>query len=143
MLRIYVCTPPWISDGWGRRFGFSALQEWTPAFENYRLLKINETRSTFVLEQDIPEEYVAEFTKSWERGFDRIALFLETPNELGKVITLRERSSHSPEFLWKKLVTPELVMTWNFASDDWHCPNATNELTIGGEFHYALVGKTF
>ena len=25
-------------------------------------------------------------------------------------------------------------MEWNHASDDWHCPAATNDLTVGGTF---------
>ena len=32
-------------------------------------------------------------------------------------------------------------MHWNFASTDWHCPNATNKLEVGGEFHYIMAAK--
>ena len=28
-----------------------------------------------------------------------------------------------------------------FAASDWHCPNATNNLQIGGEFHYTMAAK--
>ena len=50
-----------------------------------------------------------------------------------------ERSNHSPSEIWEKLVTPEKVMTWNFASDDWCCPKASNDLVVGGEFHYEMA----
>ena len=30
---------------------------------------------------------------------------------------------------------PEHIIHWNFASDDWHCPTAENDLIIG-EKHF-------
>lgn len=33
------------------------------------------------------------------------------------------------------------IEKWNFASPDWHCPVATNDLTIGGEFHYTMAAR--
>jgi uncharacterized protein YndB with AHSA1/START domain len=32
-------------------------------------------------------------------------------------------------------------MKWNFASEDWHCPKADNNLVPGGEFHYLMAAK--
>ena len=32
-------------------------------------------------------------------------------------------------------------MHWNFASEDWCCPAATNDLTVGSEFHYTMAAK--
>ena len=43
--------------------------------------------------------------------------------------------------VWKLWTTPNDVMQWNFAHESWHCPHATNELTIGGEFHYQMAAK--
>jgi len=45
------------------------------------------------------------------------------------------------EKAWQAFTSPEMVMHWNFASDDWHCPKASNELKIGGEFHYTMAAK--
>lgn len=32
-------------------------------------------------------------------------------------------------------------MTWNYASDDWHCPKAENKLVVGGKLHYEISAK--
>jgi uncharacterized protein YndB with AHSA1/START domain len=33
------------------------------------------------------------------------------------------------------------VTGWNFASPDWYCPQADNNLSDGGEFHYIMSAK--
>lgn len=38
------------------------------------------------------------------------------------------------EHVWECWTNPEHIMEWNHASDDWHCPAATNDLTVGGKF---------
>ncbi len=43
--------------------------------------------------------------------------------------------------VWKYWTLPEYIMNWNFASSDWHCPEATNNLIVGGEFHYLMAAK--
>jgi uncharacterized protein YndB with AHSA1/START domain len=43
--------------------------------------------------------------------------------------------------VWKLWTTPSDIMQWNFAHESWHCPSATNDLTIGGEFHYQMAAK--
>jgi uncharacterized protein YndB with AHSA1/START domain len=37
--------------------------------------------------------------------------------------------------------TPNHVIHWNFASDDWHCPIAKNPLEIGATFSYTMAAK--
>ncbi|MEY2940865.1 MAG: hypothetical protein RJA67_550 [Bacteroidota bacterium] len=43
--------------------------------------------------------------------------------------------------VWEKWTKPEHIQNWNFASPDWHCPKATTELQVGGEFHYEMASK--
>lgn len=120
----------------------SALaREWSPAFENYRFIPKKDGTCIFEVKQDVPEEQAEEFKSNWEKSFDRMAIRLETSAAVGKVLTLREKSRNRPEVIWEKLVTPEKVMSWNYASDDWHCPKAKNKLEIGGEFHYEMAAK--
>jgi uncharacterized protein YndB with AHSA1/START domain len=45
------------------------------------------------------------------------------------------------ETVWDCFTNPEHIIHWNFASPDWHCPKAVNDLTIGGEFHYTIAAK--
>lgn len=34
---------------------------------------------------------------------------------------------------WEYYTVPEHITKWNFASDDWHCPWAENDLQVGGK----------
>lgn len=43
--------------------------------------------------------------------------------------------------VWECWVNPVHVMNWNFASPDWCCPEATNDLQEGAEFHYIMAAK--
>ena len=43
--------------------------------------------------------------------------------------------------VWLYWTQPEHITKWNFASPDWHCPNAVNDLVTGGEFHYLMAAK--
>jgi uncharacterized protein YndB with AHSA1/START domain len=43
--------------------------------------------------------------------------------------------------VWQFWTKAEHVKGWNFASSDWHCPNATIHLYIDGEFHYTMAAK--
>jgi uncharacterized protein YndB with AHSA1/START domain len=43
--------------------------------------------------------------------------------------------------VWEYFTTPEHVMNWNFASSDWHCPAASNNLVTGGSFSYTMAAK--
>ena len=43
--------------------------------------------------------------------------------------------------VWECWTLPKHIIGWNFASNDWHCPKAENNLIIGGEFHYLMEAK--
>ena len=45
------------------------------------------------------------------------------------------------ERVWKLWTSPEHITQWNHASDEWHTPKATNDLRVGGEFHYQMEAK--
>lgn len=42
---------------------------------------------------------------------------------------------------WECYTLPEHITKWNFASDDWHCPNAFNELKAGGTYRVRMEAK--
>ena len=49
---------------------------------------------------------------------------------------------HAPlEVAWKAWTQPEHVTAWNFASDDWECPEASNNLRVGGSFASTMRAK--
>ena len=43
--------------------------------------------------------------------------------------------------IWEYWTSEKHVTNWNFAVSDWHCPAATNNLVVGGEFHYTMSDK--
>ncbi len=45
------------------------------------------------------------------------------------------------ETVWNAWTSPEHITNWNFASDEWHCPTATNDLRVGGTFSSRMEAK--
>jgi uncharacterized protein YndB with AHSA1/START domain len=43
--------------------------------------------------------------------------------------------------VWDKWTTPSHITKWNFASDDWHCPKAENDLRVGGKMNSRMEAK--
>lgn len=56
-------------------------------------------------------------------------------------ITIEVWVAVSKEKAWQYWTLPEHVMSWNFASDDWCCPRALNDLRVGGVFNYRMEAK--
>lgn len=45
------------------------------------------------------------------------------------------------DLVWKKWTSPEDIKLWNNASEDWHTPDAYNDLRIGGRFSYRMEAR--
>lgn len=45
------------------------------------------------------------------------------------------------EKVWTFWTEPRHIMNWNFASDEWHCPSATNDLKENGTFSSTMSSK--
>lgn len=56
-------------------------------------------------------------------------------------ITVKAEINSTINIVWDYWTKPEHIMQWNNASPDWHCPNATNDLNVNGEFHYIMAAK--
>jgi uncharacterized protein YndB with AHSA1/START domain len=56
-------------------------------------------------------------------------------------ITVQTSINSSLAQVWECWTQPEPRVNWNFASDDWCCPAATNDLHVGAEFHYTMAAK--
>lgn len=49
---------------------------------------------------------------------------------------------HAPkELIWDCWTNPIHVTKWNHATDDWHTPHASSDLTVGGKFLYRMEAK--
>lgn len=58
-----------------------------------------------------------------------------------KMITIETVVQAPLETVWECYTQPEHIMQWNAASEDWHCPSATNDLRVGGEFHFQMAAR--
>ena len=56
-------------------------------------------------------------------------------------ITVEAKTPVPRQKAWNVFTTPEYVKEWNAASDDWHTPEATNDLREGGTFTYRMAAR--
>lgn len=53
-----------------------------------------------------------------------------------------EASINAPvEKVWIYYTLSEHITKWNFASDDWYCPSAVNDLRVGEKFSWRMEAK--
>ncbi|HJT74137.1 MAG TPA: SRPBCC family protein [Chitinophaga sp.] len=57
------------------------------------------------------------------------------------ILTVAATVNAPVEKVWKTWNTPEDIMKWNSASDDWHTPSSTNDLRPGGKFTARMEAK--
>ncbi|MBU2955520.1 SRPBCC domain-containing protein [Marinobacter sp. F3R08] len=50
-------------------------------------------------------------------------------------ITITTVIAAPTEKVWQYWTDPNHITHWNFASDDWYCPSAENDLKVGGHFN--------
>ena len=56
-------------------------------------------------------------------------------------ITIETMISADAQKVWDYWSKPEHITKWNFASDDWHCPKAENDLRVGGKLSSRMEAK--
>ena len=45
------------------------------------------------------------------------------------------------EKVWECWTQPEHITQWNFASEDWYCPQAKNDVRVGGKYVARMEAK--
>lgn len=56
-------------------------------------------------------------------------------------ITVETTVAATIDKAWKYWTSPAHITKWNFASDDWHCPYAENDVRTGGKFKSTMASK--
>lgn len=56
-------------------------------------------------------------------------------------ITIESTIAANPKKVWESWVEPKHITKWNFATDDWQCPSATNDLRVGGKYAARMEAK--
>lgn len=118
-----------------------AVQAWAPSYENYSLKAMDDNTTEFSISMDAEESYADDIEKAWLEALPLLKALSEEAQSKPIHITLRSQTQADSKALWKAFTQPEHVMQWNFASEDWHCPKATNNLIEGGRFDYIMAAK--
>lgn len=56
-------------------------------------------------------------------------------------ITIQQVVKAAKKKAWDYYTLPEHIVNWNFASDQWHCPRASNDLVVGGRYFTRMEAK--
>jgi len=56
-------------------------------------------------------------------------------------ITVQANVAADVKKVWDYYNNPEHITKWNFASDDWQCPSAENDLRVGGKYRSRMEAK--
>lgn len=56
-------------------------------------------------------------------------------------VKIETRIKAPVEKVWNQMNNPLDIMKWNFASPDWHCPSAENDLQVGGSLKSTMAAK--
>ena len=57
-----------------------------------------------------------------------------------KIIVKATVAAKKPQ-VWDYYTSPEHITQWNFADPSWHCPTASNDLTVGGRYVARMEAK--
>lgn len=57
------------------------------------------------------------------------------------MITVSTEIQSPISFVWECWNNPEHITHWCFASDDWHCPRASNDLRVGASYVTRMEAK--
>lgn len=60
---------------------------------------------------------------------------------MNKKITIKTTIKAPMDKVWDYWTKPEHITKWNFATDEWQCPSATNDLRPNGEFNWRMEAK--
>ena len=56
-------------------------------------------------------------------------------------ITITAHVAKPVDHVWTIWTDPAHITQWNAASDDWHCPKASNDLRTGGRFSSTMAAR--
>ena len=114
------------------------VKVWAGSTENYTLKGEDGTTTLFV-DMDITPEFKEMFEKMWPKALEKVKALSEGTAKT--VITVTAEVNAPVEKVWDCWTTPEHITKWNYASDDWHCPAAENDVRPDGKFSFTMAAK--
>lgn len=111
-------------------------QAWSGGTENYTLTEKDGATELFV-EMDMVEEMKEYFDKTFPKALEEVKKLSEARD----AITIEATINAPVDKVWQYWNEPEHIKQWCSASPDWHVPNATNDLKVGGNFSTRMEAK--
>ena len=93
----------------------------------------------FSVDIDIDEESSYLFEEQWILALVKLKAVCEEKLNAFASITVEAVVDVPLARTWAYWTSPKHVTKWNFASEDWHCPKAINNLSVGGRFVYTMA----
>ena len=56
-------------------------------------------------------------------------------------VTVQATINADRKKVWDYYTNPEHITQWNFADPSWHCPNAENDMRVGGKYRARMEAK--
>ncbi len=109
---------------------------WSGGLEAYTLIQEN-GGITLSVDVDAPADFIDYFKDTFPKALAQVKEISEKPI----VIVVEAIVNASIEKTWDYFTQPQHIIKWNNASDEWHTPNATNDLKAGGNFLYRMEAK--
>lgn len=60
---------------------------------------------------------------------------------MNEKITVSAIIQADPQKTWNYYTNPEHITQWNFADPSWHCPSASNDMTVGGKYFARMEAR--
>ena len=113
------------------------VKSWSGSEERYDLTE-KDGITTVTATVDVVESHDNYFKEAFPKAFEILKKIAESAT---KSITVRTSTKESLEKAWDYFTNPKHIVNWCFASDDWHCPKAENDLRVGGTFITTMASK--
>lgn len=110
-------------------------EAWSGGVESYFLSEQGDVTNLKVA-VDVIEEYESYFKDKFPLALELVRIIAENPT-----IKVEAIADAEIEKVWACWTLPEHIVNWNFASPDWHCPKAENDLRAGGHFSYIMASR--
>lgn len=113
-------------------------KSWSGCEEKYQLEETN-GQTTLTAWVDVIDKYIDYFNDSFPKGLQKVKEIAEDTSL--KPISIYTSVNASLEKVWEFWTTPNHIINWNQASDDWHTTKASNDLRVDGTFSSTMAAK--
>ena len=114
-------------------------KKWAHSYENYRLEKLDDMVTRFSVDIGTDEEPSYIIEEQWTLALVKLKAVCEEKLAAFASITVEDVVDAPLARVWAYWTSTEHVTKWNYASEDWHCPKAINNLSVGGRFVYTMA----